>query len=310
MDPSPERSLPRALAAALDEFLTTLRVEAGLARTSLAAYRGDLERFLLWAGRWGLERLEELDARVLVDYLGTRRDEGVAQATLARQLTSLRLFSRFLVAEGLLPRDPTALLPRPALLRLLPETLTVPEVEDLLAAAAGDSWRAQRDRALLETLYATGARVSEAVRLRLSDLEPELRVVRLHGKGDKVRLVPLGARAAEALRTWIEGGRRRVLARCPGARPAEILLSFRGRPLDRTNAWRAVSSLARAAGIRRPVSPHGLRHSFATHLIEGGADLRSVQEMLGHASIRTTEIYTHLDAGHVRAVHRLHHPRA
>lgn len=318
MAPKPDdepAALPPGLAAHLDEFLTTLRVEASLARSTLAAYRGDLERCLRWAARRGVRQIEELDATTIVDYLGFRRDEGMAQATLARQLTSLRLFLRFLVREGELERDPSALLPGPSLLRLLPETMSVPEVESMLEAAGGEgpgaSWREQRDRALLELLYACGARVSEAVGLKVGDLEPELRVVRLHGKGDKMRLVPLGDRARQALDGWLNDGRRRLLASLPGsARPAEVFLSARGRPLDRTNAWRRVRALAQAAGIRRKVSPHGLRHSFATHLIEGGADLRSVQEMLGHASIRTTEIYTHLDAGHVRAVHRLHHPRA
>ena len=235
-------------------------------------------------------------------------DEGAAAATRSRTLVSIRLFARFLVAEGLLGRDPCTQLSAPRLARLLPHTLSVPEVERLLQAAAGDSWREQRDRALLELLYGTGARISEAVGLSIDDLEPELRVVRLLGKGGKARLVPLGECARAALERWIDGARRALVMRT-GSRARAVYLSVRGRPLDRTNAWRRVKELARRAEVTSELSPHGLRHSFATHLIEGGADLRAVQEMLGHASIRTTEVYTHLDAEHVRAVHRLYHPR-
>ena len=165
---------------------------------------------------------------------------------------------------------------------------------------------AQRDRAFLEVLYACGARVSEAVGLATDAIEPELRVLVLTGKGKKTRVVPLGARARAALESWLAQGRRRLNR---DARIRAVFLTRTGRPLDRTNAWRLVRRAAMAAGLRVPVSPHTLRHSFASHLIEAGADLRSVQEMLGHASIRTTEIYTHLDSEHVRSLHRLYHPR-
>ena len=177
----------------------------------------------------------------------------------------------------------------------------------MLAAAAPEDWRGERDRALLEVLYACGARISEAIGLRTDDLDPQLRVLRLHGKGDKMRVVPVGARAREALQRWLDGGRREVTR---GRSVPEVFLSRSGRPLDRTNAWRRVKAIAQAAGLGSGLTPHGLRHSFATHMLEGGADLRVVQELLGHASIRTTEIYTHLDADHVRTVHRMHHPRS
>jgi integrase/recombinase XerD len=163
-----------------------------------------------------------------------------------------------------------------------------------------------RDRALLEVLYATGARVSEAVGLRTDGLEPSLRVLRLSGKGGKLRVVPCGERGREALRQWIEGPRARLRN---AQRTPQVFLTRSGRVLDRSNAWRVVQRAAVRAGLP-PLSPHGLRHAFASHLIEGGADLRSVQEMLGHASLSTTEIYTHLDREHVLALHRLHHPRA
>jgi integrase/recombinase XerD len=236
------------------------------------------------------------------------REEGLAEATVAHRLTSLRMLLRHLVREERLAKDPTALVRSPRLRSALPHALGVHQVEALLAAASEtEGWRGERDRALLELLYACGARVSEALGLRTDGVEPSLRVVRLTGKGSKTRVVPLGDRAKQALEAWMSGGRKTL----PGAaqRP-EVFLTASGKPLDRTNAWRRVKAAALRAGLPAGLSPHSLRHSFATHLIEGGADLRAVQEMLGHASIRTTEVYTHLDAEHLLAVHRLHHPRA
>jgi integrase/recombinase XerD len=304
-------SLPAEIApahrAGMESFLDGLRLEAGLSRNTLAAYRQDLESFLGWSARRTCLRWQDLDVEHVLAYLEVRRESGAAEASVARMLAAIRMLMRFLVTEGTLARDVTALLPAPRLRRLLPGVLSVEEVEALLAACAGEEWRPLRDRALVEVLYATGARVSEAVGLRTDDLEPELRVLRLHGKGDKMRLVPVGARARESIERWLRDGRPRVAG---GARRPELFLTRSGRPLGRVDAWRRVQALARRAGLSVPTSPHTLRHSFATHLLEGGADLRAVQEMLGHASIRTTEIYTHLDVEEVRGLHRLYHPRA
>jgi integrase/recombinase XerD len=301
-----EEPLAPALRTALTDFLDAMRVEAGLAPATLRAYGGDLARFLRWAARRGVEQLDELDAATVVDYLATRRAARAAEATVARELVAVRMLVRFLVAEGELERDPTALIPAPVLRRHLPHTLSPEDVERLLESQVGAGWRAQRDRALLEVLYACGARVSEAISLRTDAIEPRLRVLRLHGKGDKMRVVPVGARARAALTTWLEDGRRELVGL---ARPPEVFLSRSGRPLDRVSAWRRVKAAALVAGLPASLTPHSLRHSFASHLLAGGADLRAVQEMLGHASIRTTEIYTHLDAEHIRGVHRLYHPR-
>ncbi|MCZ6596160.1 MAG: site-specific tyrosine recombinase XerD [Planctomycetota bacterium] len=299
--------LPRALASGLADFLESLRVEAGLARNTLVAYRSDVERFLRWARRRGVARWDRVTPVLVVDYLSARRRAGLAEATVARELSAVRMCLRHLVAIGRLLRDPAARIAAPVLRRALPHTLSVEEVERLLAAPAGDGWQAQRDRALLEILYACGARISEAVGLRTDGLEPSLRVIRLTGKGGKTRIVPVGARAKTAVDRWLAGGRTGL----PGAsRRPEVFLSKSGRPLDRTSAWRRVKLAALRAGLPAGISPHVLRHSFASHLIEGGADLRSVQEMLGHASVSTTEIYTHLDHEHVRSLHRLYHPRA
>ncbi len=295
----PPEELPLPLADGLADFLEALRVEAGLARNTLAAYESDLRRFLGRAARLGHGDYPDIDAGLIVDHLAAQRAAGRAEASIARGLVAIRMLLRHRVGEGRLERDPSALLSAPVLRRALPHALDVEDVERLLAAPGGESWRDRRDRALLEVLYATGARVSEACGLRLEHLSPELRVLRLLGKGERMRVVPLGERARRALEDWIGGGRPRL----PNARArSEVFLS-------RSDAWRRVKAAALRAGLSPEISPHALRHSFATHLLAGGADLRSVQEMLGHASIRTTEVYTHLDADHVRGLHRLYHPR-
>jgi integrase/recombinase XerD len=304
---APRPPLPAPFRAALAEFLETLRVEAGLSRATLSAYRRDIERAARFFEERGAASFRDVDADGLVAYLASRRADGSAEASVARALSALRMLFRHLAAEGRIERDPSGLISAPVLRQSLPRSLSVDEVERLLRAPAGDGWRDQRDRALLEVLYATGARVSEAIGLETDSLEPSLRVLRLFGKGSKMRLVPFGERAREALTRWIEDGRRRV----PGyLQRKQVFLTYRGAPLDRSNAWRRVKAAALRAGLKTRITPHTLRHSFATHLIEGGADLRSVQEMLGHASVATTEVYTHLDPEHVLSLHRIYHPRA
>lgn len=302
-DPIP---IPVALQAGLDDFLEALRVEAGLARNTLSSYRADLERFFRWAARLDKRTPMDISADLVVDYMAIRRDEGAAEATVAHNLVSIRMFVRHLVQEGVLQHDATALITAPVLRRSLPHSLTIEDVEALLASPKGDGWSAQRDRALLEVLYACGARISEAIGLSTSGIEPSLRVLRLFGKGNKERIVPLGARARNALDEWLRDGR---LSRIGFERRHEVFLSKSGRPLDRVNAWRIVKRHALNAGLPAEISPHTLRHSFATHLLSGGADLRSLQEMLGHASIRTTEIYTHVDIDEMKSLHQLYHPR-
>jgi integrase/recombinase XerD len=306
-DADAESAIASALRAGMDDFLLALRVEAGLSRNTLSAYRGDLLRVLSWATRRGVTDFAAIDANAVVDYLSERRAAGIAEASVARNLVAVRMLMRHLVASGELARDPTALITAPVLRRALPTTLSIEDVERLLAAPSGTSLQDERDRALFETIYACGARVSEAVSLRTDALEPSLRVLRLFGKNAKMRIVPLGERARIALETWIRGRR----AALPGAsRSPFVFLTRSGRPMSRGDAWKRVKRAAARSGLSPDISPHTLRHSFATHLVEGGADLRSVQEMLGHASIRTTEVYTHLDPGHVTSLHRLYHPRA
>ncbi len=303
----PRPPLPAPFRAALADFLETLRVEAGLSKATLQAYRRDIEAAARFFEERGARGFGAVDTEQLVEFLTSRRAAGAAEASVARALSALRMLFRHLAAEGRIDADPASLLSAPVLRHALPRCLTVDEVERLLRAPAGAGWRDQRDRALLEVLYASGARVSEACGLQTDGLEPHLRVLRLFGKGSKMRLVPIGERAREALVRWLEDGRRRV----PGfAARREVFLTHRGEALDRTNAWRRVKAAALRANLNVRVTPHTLRHSFATHLVEGGADLRSVQEMLGHASVQTTEIYTHLDREHVLSLHRVYHPRA
>jgi integrase/recombinase XerD len=303
-------SLPEGHAAALADFLEALRVEAGLARSTLAAYRADLHSFFAFAAARGAPSSASIRESHVVDWMAERRERGLAEATVARGLAAVRMCFRHLTMEGRVSRDASARIAAPVLRQSLPHTLAVEEVERLLESPAGpggSAWKSERDRALLEVLYACGARVSEAVGLRTNEIEPSLRVLRLTGKGSKTRIVPLGGRARQALEAWISGARLRL----PGAaKSSQVFLTRSGRPMTRLDAWRAVKAAAARAGLPSDISPHTLRHSFATHMVEGGADLRSVQEMLGHASIRTTEVYTHLDQGHVTSLHRLYHPRA
>ena len=295
-----------AWSAALAEYTTALRVEAGLARSTLSAYTSDLSLARDWMVARGLAAPQDVATEDVVAWLAARRASGCAETTLARNLTALRTFFAHLAAEGDLERDPCALIRAPVLAKYLPRVLDSEQVTQLLNAPSGGTWSDLRDRALLETLYATGARISEVVGLMTDALEPGLRVLRLSGKGSKSRLVPCGEPARKALAEWIEGPRAKlVLARAR----REVFLTRRGLALDRTNAWRRVKLAALRAGISARVTPHGLRHSFASHMLEGGADLRSVQEMLGHASLATTQIYTHLDREHLLALHRLNHPR-
>lgn len=305
--PKPGRlAIPPAFRASVESFLLTQRAEAGAAHLTLAAYRSDLAAFGQWAVEHGTRDPSAIDGACVVAYLGALRESGRRETSVARKLAAIRMWMRHRVREGDSDLDPTALIPSPIRGRPLPRCLTIDEVEALLRAPCGDSFAAQRDRALLEVLYACGARVSEAIGLRTDGLEPQLRVLRLFGKGSKMRIVPIGESARDALAAWLNGARRAIQG---SAKSPFVFLNRTGKPMSRSIAWRRVRFAARTAGLATEVSPHVLRHTFASHLVEGGADLRAVQELLGHATIRTTEIYTHLDPAHVTALHRLYHPR-
>jgi integrase/recombinase XerD len=305
------RSLDRAAAAYLDH----LRVERGLSEATISAYGGDLRAFEAHAGP-GWDRGPEAAVRFLASSArGARRGtEGLAPTSLRRRAAAIRAFYRFAYAEGLIGVDVAAQLDLPRQSRLLPETLSVAEVEALLEATGGEDGepRAVRDRALLELLYAAGLRVSEALGLDREDLSLEGGFVRVIGKGDRERLVPVGEIAIDWLSRWIDGPRGSWISTSHVApiRGGPVFVTERGRRLARQQAWATVKRSADRAGLAERVSPHTLRHSFATHLLEGGADLRVVQELLGHASISTTQLYTHLTGERIREIYARAHPRA
>jgi integrase/recombinase XerD len=307
------------LASAIDGYLTYLHVERGLAPATIRAYRADLHDYE--ASR-GVTRGWASSPDAAVGYLaartrrGRRHDPGLAPSSLRRRAAALKGFYRFAYGEGLIGVDVAAHLDLPRPSRLLPETLTIEETERLLEAAGGDgadpTAHALRDRALLELLYAAGLRISEAINLDREDLSTDGAYVRVIGKGDKERLVPVGEIALDWLGRWIDGPRAGLVAlhHVAPLRGGPLFLGDRGGRLARQQAWAAVKRAADAAGLPDRVSPHTLRHSFATHLLEGGADLRVVQELLGHASISTTQLYTHLTGERIRDVYSRAHPRA
>jgi integrase/recombinase XerD len=301
------RDVALDLDRACDLYLQHLRVERNLADNTLDGYGRDLARLrvhLYAAGRCDAGSITALD---LTDYLLALADAGLAARSRARALAAIRGLFRFLVGERYLRADPTETLDGPRLGRRLPDYLTTAEVERLLAAPPTATARGARDLAMMETLYATGLRVSELCRMELDDLNLEVGLVRTTGKGRKTRLVPLGELAADRLRAYLDG-HRAGFVRDPTERG--VFLTGLGRPMSRQGFWKLLAGYARAAGIHKRISPHKLRHSFATHLLENGADLRSVQAMLGHADISTTQIYTHVTRSRLADIHRRHHPRA
>jgi integrase/recombinase XerD len=305
---------------AVRRYLDYLAVERGLAANTLAAYRRDLERYLRWLAAAGVADPALADPDQLVAYLGALRSgaAGVAYraSSVARGLASVRGFHRFLVAEELAGSDPSRRLGSPKVPATLPKPLTVDEVARLLDVVGADAAglpdrlaraRASRDHALLELLYAAGLRVSEATAVDIDELDLDDATVRVLGKGGRERLVPVGRSARAALRAWLDGGRP-ALARA-GSGPA-LFLNTRGGRITRQGAWKLLRHHADRVGLADKVSPHVLRHSFATHLLAGGADIRSVQELLGHASLATTQVYTRVSPEHLRAVYDRAHPRA
>ncbi len=292
---------------ALEQFRDYLALEAGSSRNTVEAYLRDLRRLVEFAAAKGVTAPGALTRPLLRDFIYLLKDLGLSPATIRRQISAIRTYMGFLIGEGRLDQDPSDRLEGPRRWRRLPDTLTLSEVEALLAAPGVDDPLAWRDRALLELAYGAGLRVSELCGLGMTDLRPADGLVRVLGKGGKERLVPLGRGVVGVVSVYLETLRPR-LDRGRGA--GRVLLNARGEPLTRVGAWGVVKRHARRAGIRKRVTPHTLRHSFATHLLERGADLRAVQEMLGHADLSTTQIYTHVDREYLRSVHRRFHPRA
>lgn len=289
-----------------DLFLNYLTVEKGLANNTLEAYGRDLSRYLTFLNAAGVAEPDKISRTDVLRFLGGLKQEGLSARSRARTLSAVRMFHRFLRMEKLSAQDPTALVESPRMLRPLPHLLSQDEVEKLLAAPMGDQPLAQRDRAMFEVLYATGVRVSELVSLRLSDLNLEIGCLSAFGKGSKQRLIPFGEEALAALRDYLDDGRAQLNK---SGLEQVIFLNRSGKGLTRQGFWKILKRRALMAGINQQISPHMLRHSFATHLLENGADLRAVQTMLGHADISTTQIYTHVIRERLRQVHEQFHPR-
>ena len=290
----------------LDGYLSHLRVERGLAARSVEAYAGDLLRFAVFTRRDLTKAFNAIDSGDVAAWLVSLSKEGISARAQARKLSALRGFFRFLVAERHVTADPTALVSGPRLPRKLPQVLTFAEVETLLVAPDAHSPRGARDRSMLQLLYASGLRVSELVGLKLPDVDLDQGIVTAFGKGSKRRRVPFGEVARAALTTYLRDVRPRWSVK---GESFHLFLTERGTGMTRQGFWKLLGRYARAAGIDKPISPHKLRHSFATHLLERGADLRAVQTMLGHADIATTQVYTHVTSEHLRASHERYHPR-
>jgi integrase/recombinase XerD len=291
----------------LELFTDFLALERGASPNTVAAYRRDILHLVQFLEGRGADAPERATTATLRDFIFHLKDLGLAATSIRRHISSTRTYYRFLAGEGYVVRDPTERLTSPKKWRTLPAVLSQAEVERLLAAPRADDPLAWRDRALLEFAYATGSRVSELVGIGVKDVLFDEGLARLSGKGSKQRLVPVGRRALGAVALYAREVRPR-LEKGKGA--GRMFLNARGSPLSRVGAWGIIRRWARAAGLTKRVTPHTLRHTFATHLLEGGADLRAVQEMLGHADLSTTQLYTQVDREYLRTVHRTFHPRA
>ena len=294
-----------SMSAGIQSFLDFCRIEKGLAPNSVEAYQRDLARFSAVAATEGGDEAPGVEG--VRKYVDSLQQAGLSSRSIARHLTTLRNFYRYLLREERIDADPTAIIPLPRQWKSLPKYLTTEEVDRLLAAPEADKPTGARDRAMLEMLYATGLRVSELCQLQVTDLDADLGIVRVLGKGNKQRIVPVGSSALGAVGGYLEGARPGLL-RGRGSR--YLFVTARGSRLTRQGFWKALAGYGRKAGITRGLTPHIVRHSFATHLVEGGADLRSVQTMLGHADISTTQIYTHVMRSRLQRTVDKHHPRA
>jgi len=292
----------------IDSFIRYLAVERGLSENYQVSTQRSLLEFAQWcSSRRKIDNFRAVTLPLVGDYLAERKRAGLSAASIKLIVVALKIFFRFLVSRGILTRDPTEALALPRIERYLPETLNELQVEQLIDSIETKVPLGLRDRAIVELLYASGLRISELANARLENFNAEERIVRVTGKGNKTRLVPVGRKACEALAAYLSSERPMLVKRRSGS---EIFLSARGGKLTTARIWQVVKKHARHSGLEKNIYPHLLRHSFATHLLGNGADLRIIQEMLGHADISTTQIYTHVDQHRLKAIHRQFHPRA
>src|ERR1700746_1185855 len=297
------------ISAVISSFLMHVRVEKGLSANTISAYKRDLYKFEEFARKRKLT-LESVGRDDLVDFLAGLYRLKLESRTVARQLVTLRNFFRFAQIQELIPEDPSINLESPKIRRHLPGYLRLEEVEKLLEQPDSKTPTGLRDRAMLEVLYSTGLRVSELISLGVSDLDAKVGCVRCIGKGDKERIVPVGQKGLAIVEKCLRDGRTALITRGRGPAGAFLFVNRRGGRISRVGVWKIFSSYGRKAGLRVPLTPHMLRHSFGTHLLARGADLRSVQLMLGHSDISTTQIYTHVVEERLKQIYKAHHPRA
>lgn len=291
----------------VENFVHFLVIERNLAQNSIEAYANDLKKYIDFLSDRGIAQPDEIEPTDVIAYLTGLYKDDLSSLTIARNLSAIRMFHRFLLSEGITQKIPTENIDSPKLARRLPIVLDQFEVARLLEEPDLSTPLGIRDKAMLETAYATGVRVSELLRLQIDDVDWDEQLIHVFGKGSKMRIVPIGERALEAIDLYLSEARH-FLTKL-GQETSVLFLNNRGKALSRMGFWKILRKYVNQANITKPVSPHTLRHSFATHLLEGGADLRAVQEMLGHVNITTTAIYTHLDREYLKEIHRTFHPR-
>lgn len=291
----------------INEFIDYLSIERGLAENTLISYRRDLDKFTAHMEKKGIGSIERIRKNDITAFLMNERDRGLSANSVARSFAAIKVFYKYMVGERNIKENTASFIDAPKLWKHLPETLSIEEVERLLKQPNVKRWMGTRDRASLELMYATGLRVSEIINLKVNDLNLEFGFVKCVGKGGKERIVPLGNEAKLALYRYLGKVRPKLVKK--GSSDARLFLTRLGRGMSRQQFWKMIKKYAQQAGIKKGIMPHTLRHSFATHLLERGADLRVVQEMLGHADISTTQIYTHIDKERLKSIHHKYHPR-
>jgi integrase/recombinase XerD len=294
------------LSVLIEEFITYLNVERGLSKNTVESYGKDLEKFVSYLGAHRIKSFDDVKRTDITGYLLSEKTRGLAPNSLARNLVSVKMLFRFLVSNRFIRNDVTDVLESPKTWKYLPGVLSVGEVDELLHMPDSRTPYGRRDRAILEVMYATGLRVSEAACLKLSDINMEAGYVRCMGKGSKERIVPVGRKARTALKSYLETARPALLS---GRVGDNLFITRIGKPFTRQGLWKIIKGYSRSLKSGKEITPHTLRHSFATHLLSRGADLRVVQEMLGHSDIATTQIYTHVDGDRLKAIHKKFHPR-
>lgn len=290
----------------IEEFINYLSVERGLAENTLLAYRLDLKKYSSWLAKKGVKSAKTVKRDDITDFMYYQKKKGLSANSICRSLAAIKMFHRFLVRERFATEDPTNLVDTPKIWKRVPEVLSTAEIEAMIHAAKGKGWQVIRDKAILELFYASGMRVSELLNLKMENVNLELGFVRCTGKGRKERIIPIGKRACEAIQKYYTSARNKLVK---DNTTLILFLSRLGKKISRQSIWKIIKNYAKKANIKREIKPHTLRHSFATHLLEHGADLRSVQEMLGHSDISTTQIYTHVDKERLKTIHKQYHPR-